>query len=152
MEASAMTMMSTESVYETGSNLGGASNMPGIPANVIVWIIIAVISLIGGIVLYFTFLSKRNEGKFKGFLGWAYEFFNFKKFTIEAILKITYLILAIFITLSSFTIIPSSPLGFILMLIPGNLALRIVYEFSLVMLVICRNTIEINNKLTKKED
>lgn len=152
MGASAMSMMSTESVYETGSNLGGASNMPGIPANVIVWIIIAAISLIGGIVLYFTFLSKRNEGKFKGFLGWAYEFFNFKKFTIEAILKITYLILAIFITLFSFTIIPQTPVGFLLMLIPGNLVLRIIYEFSLVMLVICRNTIEINNKLTKKDE
>ena len=152
MEASAISMMSTESVYETGSSLGGASNMSGIPANVIVWIVIAAIALIGGLVLYFTFLSKRNEGKFKGFLGWAYEFFNFKKFTIEAILKITYLILAIFITLSSFTIIPSSPVGFLLMLIVGNLVLRIVYEFSLVMLVICRNTIEINNKLTKKDE
>lgn len=152
MEVSSMARMSTESVYETGSNLGGVNNMPSISGSAIVWIVIAAIALIGGLVLYFTFLSKRNEGKFKGFLGWAYEFFNFKKFTIEAILKITYLILAIFITLSSFTIIPSSPVGFLLMLILGNLVLRIVYEFSLVMLVICRNTIEINNKLTKKDE
>lgn len=152
MEASAISMMPTESVYGTATDFGGRSSMPGIPSNVIVWIIIAAVAFIGGIVLYFTFLSKRNEGKFKGFLGWTYEFLNFKKFTIEAILKITYLILAIFITLSSFMIIPSSPVGFLLMLIPGNLVLRIVYEFSLVMLVICRNTTEINNKLTKKED
>ena len=152
MEASAMARMSTESIYETGSNVGGVASMSNFLGDAIVWIIIAAIAFIGGIVLYFTFLSKRNEGKFKGFLGWVYEFFNFKKFTIEAILKITYLMLAIFITLASFTIIPSSPVGFVALLILGNLVLRIVYEYSLVILVICSNTIEINNKLTKKEE
>jgi len=152
MSASSMARMSTESVYETGYNLGGTSNMPNIPANAIVWIVIAAVSIIGGIVLYFTFLSKRNEGRFRRFLRWTYEFLNFKKFTIEAILKITYLMLAIFITLASFTIIPSSPVGFLLTLILGNLALRIACEILLVILVMCRNTTEINNKLTKKED
>ena len=40
-----------------------------------VWIIIsAVLAIVGGIVLYFTFLSKKNEGKFTGFLGWVYDF------------------------------------------------------------------------------
>lgn len=154
MGTSAMSMMSSEYGYgyETGTNLSGMSNMQQLLSNAMVWIVIAAIAFIGGIVLYFTFLSKRNEGKFKGFFGWLYEFFNFKKFTIEAILKITYLIFAIFITLSSFTIIPSSPAGFLLLLILGNLVLRIIYEFLLVILVICRNTIEINKKLTKKEE
>ena len=41
--------------------------------------------------------------------------------------------------------------AFFLALILGNLVLRIIYEFSLIMLVICRNTIEINNKLNKKD-
>ena len=152
MGASAMSSVSSMYEYGTESDLGGMNNIPSIPDSITIWIVIAAVAFIGGLVLYFTFLSKRNEGKFKGFLGWTYEFLNFKKFTIEAILKITYLILMIFITLSSFTIIPSSPIGFWLMLILGNLALRIVYEFSLVILVICRNTIEINNKLTKKEE
>lgn len=118
----------------------------------VTWIIIAaVIAVIGALILYFTFLSKRNDGKFKGFLGWTYEFLNFKKFTIEAILKITYLMLTIFITLSSFALISTSVGAFFLALILGNLVLRIIYEFSLIMLVICRNTIEINNKLNKKD-
>ena len=141
--------------YGTSSDLTGMSGMSGMDtmAGSALWIVIAaVIAVIGGLVLYFTFLSKKNEGKFTGFLGWAYEFLNFKKFTIEAILKITYLMLAIFITLSSFATISSSLVGFFLILILGNLVLRIVYEFSLVMLVICRNTIDINNKLIKKDE
>lgn len=151
MGASSMTRMTSSSGYETGTDFSGMSNMQDLESSIIIWIVIAAISLIGGLILYFTFLSRKNEGRFKGFLGWAYEFLNFKRFTIEAILKITYLILTIFITLSSFTIIPSTPIGFLLMLLLGNLALRLVYEISLIMLTICRNTTEINNKLNKKD-
>ena len=142
-------MVASNYGYETSPNVGVMNGMEGS----VTWIIVAaVVAVIGALVLYFTFLSKRNEGKFKGFLGWAYEFLNFKKFTIEAILKITYLMLAIFITLSSFATISSGIGGFLAILILGNLVLRIVYEFSLIMLVICRNTIEINKKLTKKDE
>ena len=134
--------------YGTSYSLARANSMAGSA----VWIIIAaVLAVVGGLVLYFTFLSKKNEGKFTGFLGWMYDFLNFKKFTIEAILKVTYLILAIFITLSSLASIGTSFVGFLLTLVLGNIVLRIVYEFSLIMLVICRNTTEINSKLSKKD-
>ena len=140
--------MSGASQITGGGSMPGMGSMPG----EIIWIIIAaVIAVIGGLILYFTFLAKRNEGRFKGFWGWTYDFLNFKKLTIEAILKVTYLMLTIFITLGSFAIIPSSPLGFLGALILGNLVLRIIYEFSLVMLIICRNTTEINTKLNKKD-
>ena len=66
---------------------------------------------------------------------------------MEALLKITYLIVAIYITLSSFAIIGTSFIGFIVYLIVGNLIARLVYEFSLILLVICRNTTEINKSL-----
>lgn len=116
-----------------------------------IWTIIsAVVAVIGGIVLYFTFLKKSNEGKFKGFAGWMYEFLSFKEMLIESLLKVFYLICALFITLSSFALIGNSFLGFVAVLIGGNILVRIVYEFSLVLLVICRNTTDINNKLVKK--
>ena len=117
-----------------------------------VWIIIsAVIAVIGGIVLYFTFLSKKNEGKYTGFLGWMYDFLTFKKMVIENILKIIYLIAASFITLASFAVISNSFLSFVLVLVVGNLITRIMYELFLVVLIICRNTTDISKKLDKKE-
>ena len=119
----------------------------------LVWFIISVVvAFIGGIALYFTFLNKKNEGKYKGFTGWMYDFLSFKKMVIENILKILYLISAIYITLSSFALISSSFLGFLLYLVVGNLVIRIVYELLLVVLVICRNTTDISKKLDKKED
>ena len=117
-----------------------------------VWVIIsAVIAVIGGIVLYFTFLSAKNEGKYTGFLGWMYDFLTFKKMVIENILKIIYLIAASFITLASFAVISNSFLSFVLVLVVGNLVTRIMYELFLVVLIICRNTTDINKKLDKKE-
>ena len=78
-----------------------------------------------------------------------YEFVKFKKMYITTILKVSYLILAIFITLSSFSLISTSFVGFLLTLLFGNLVLRIAYEFSLVLLSIHENVSEINKKMKK---
>ena len=120
-------------------------------ANMGVWGIIAlVVAIIGGITLYFTFLRNGNRGKFTGFLGWMYEFLHFRKITVEAILKITYLILAIFITLASFGLIGTSFVAFLLVLVLGNVILRISYELSMIMIGIWRNTTDISRKLSGK--
>ena len=116
-----------------------------------VWIVLSLIlAIVGGILVYFLFLSKKNEGKFKGFVGWLYEFLSFKKMFLEALLKITYLIVAIYITLSSFALIGTSFLSFLLTLVLGNVIARVIYEFSLILLVICRNTTEIAKNTSKK--
>ena len=122
-------------------------------ASASVWIIVSIIlAIIGGILIYFLFLSKKNEGKFNGFVGWLYDFLSFKKMFMEALLKITYLIVALYITLSSFALIGTSFIAFLAMLIIGNVVARLVYEFSLLLLVICRNTTEINKKLSNKDN
>ena len=118
-----------------------------------VWMIIALIlAIVGGILVYFLFLSKKNEGKFKGFLGWLYDFLSFKKMFLEALLKITYLILAIYVTLSSFALIGTNFFTFLLVLILGNVLVRVIYEFSLILLVICRNTTDIAKNTSKKSE
>lgn len=115
-----------------------------------VWIIVSlVLAIVGGILVYFLFLNKKNEGKFTGFVAWLYDFLSFKKMFLETLLKITYLILAIYITLSSFALIGSSFLGFLVSLVVGNLVLRVIYEFSLILLVICRNTTDIAKNSAK---
>lgn len=112
------------------------------------WIAIALIlSIIGGILVYFLFLKKENESKYTGFVKYLYEFLSFKKMWLETILKVSYLILAIYITLTSFELIGTSFIAFVLTLVFGNIVLRVVYELSLLLLTICRNTTEINKKL-----
>ena len=88
--------------------------------------------------------SKKIDNKF---LNWLKDFLDFKNMLIEVILKVSYIVLAIFITLFSFNFIGSNFLGFILMLTLGNIVLRLIYEASLIMLMIWKNTTEINKKM-----
>ena len=137
------------SSYYSKNLLSSSNSM----ADASVWMIVSIIlAIVGGILIYFLFLSKKNEGKFNGFVGWLYDFLSFKKMFMEALLKITYLIVALYITLSSFALIGTSFIGFLAMLIIGNVVARLVYEFSLLLLVICRNTTEINKKLSNKDN
>lgn len=87
-------------MYASSSSYARSASTMNSVASSAIWIIVSlVLAIVGGIVLYFTFLKKDNEGKYTGFLGWMYDFLTFKKLTIENVLKILYLICAIFVTL-----------------------------------------------------
>ena len=83
------------------------------------------------------------------FLNWLKDFFNFKKMLIEDLLKVVYVISTIFITLFSFALIGSNFLGFLVMLILGNVILRLSFEGILLAIMIWKNTTEINKKMKK---
>lgn len=113
-------------------------------------IIFVVIALAGGIVLYFTVFSKKNDGKYTGFMKWLYDFVHFRILTIEAVMKITYLFAAIAVTLTSFLHFQFGLVGLLLcplQIILGNIIVRIAYEFSIMLILITKNTNEINAKM-----
>ena len=116
---------------------------------VMIWLGISIaLAVVGSIVLYFTFLRKSNDQKFKGFLGWMYDFLSFKKLFLEDFLKVLYLGLTIFVFLYSFAMIRISFVSFLVYLFGGLIGLRITFELTLVLLMICRNTTNISNKVT----
>ena len=115
-----------------------------------IWSIIAlVLAIVGAILVYVLFLSKKNEDKVKGFWKWLYHSLKFDKMMIEVIIKILYLFGAIFITLYSFGLIGVSFVSFLITLVIGNVALRITFELLLITLQIWKNTTEINQKMKK---
>ena len=113
----------------------------------LIWTIISLIAALAGcFIVYFLFVIKKEKTK-NDFLDWLKEFLSFDKMFIEPILKITYLFLVIFITLSSFSLIRSSFVAFILALVFGNILIRVIYEIALIKIMIWKNTTEIKNKL-----
>ena len=134
-------------MYTYGYTAPRAASTVTISGGAGVWVIIsAILALVGGILVYVLFLNKKNEKKFTGFVKWLYEFLSFKTLTIEMLLKVFYLIGAIFTTLVSFAFIGTSALAFFGMLILGNLLLRIVYEGALLVILIYKNVKELNEK------
>lgn len=109
------------------------------------------VAIIAGILLYFLFLTPKNDKKFTGFMGWLYDFLAFKKLLMEAILKIIYLISACFITLLGIVSLFDSFLVGLAIIVLWNIVLRISYEFLLLLIIICKNTSEINKKISGKD-
>lgn len=124
-----------------------------IEGGALIWMIVSLIlAIVGGIVIYFLFSSKKNKGEFKGFLAWLHSFLRFDKMLIEALIKISYIATALFITLSSFSVISVSFLGFLIYLVFGNILARICYEAVIITIQIWKNTTEIKEDISKKKD
>ena len=134
--------------YPTGYGMNGLGSVSS-GSSAGVWTIVAfILAIIGSIIAYLLFV--RPEKKYpQKFVNWLRSFLNFNEMLIEPILKVTYMFIAIFITLGSFELIGSSFVGFLLTLIFGNLIMRVIYEASMMMVGIWKNTKEINNKLKK---
>ena len=112
-----------------------------------VWVIVSfVLAIVGAICGYFLFIKPKNKQKNK-YLTWFHEFMNFKKMLIEDLLKIFYAFALLFVTLSSFAFISESFLLFVLFLTLGNLLVRVAYEGVLMLIMIWKNTNEINKKM-----
>jgi hypothetical protein len=111
-----------------------------------------VLAICGAIIIYFLFVNNKQEYTNK-FAAWLKEFLNFQTMLIEPIMKISYLFFAIYITILSFNLIPVNFLTFLFSLIFGNIIVRVIYEATMVMISIWKNTKEINSKMkvTKKD-
>ena len=115
-----------------------------------VWAIVSLlVALCAGIVLYFTFLNPKNAEHYTGATKKIYDFLSFKVMSLETILKICYLVVAIYITISSFSLISESFIEFLLVLFLGNIVVRLLFEGALLILMIHKELVEVNRKLPK---
>lgn len=112
-------------------------------------IVALLVAVILAVVLYFTFLSKKNEGKFTGIKGKIYNFLCFNKFYVEDILKLLYLIVAVIITVLGIAALFDTFFGGLAIIVIGNVALRIAYELLMMFIILCRKTVSMDRKLDK---
>ena len=115
-----------------------------------VWLIMAIlIALIGGITLYFVFEDRETCKKLNGKTKKLVKFLTFKRNILMPMLKISYLVLTIFVTLYSFLLIKLSVFAFLMTLIFGNLAIRISYEMIMLFVNLAKNVKEIRKGIKK---
>ena len=77
-----------------------------------VWTIVAfILAIVGAILAYFMFVKPEKKYP-NNFVNWLRSFLNFNEMLIEPILKVTYIFLALFITLGSFSLISVAPTSF----------------------------------------
>ena len=119
-----------------------------------IWIIIAgILAIIGGILTYCLFVRSKNKPKSK-FAQWLKDFLSFRIMWLEPILKVIYYIATIFIILFSFSFLSMGGYGvllFFLFLLLGPVLIRVTYEFTMMFVMIWRNTRDIADNTAKKK-
>lgn len=119
-------------------------------AGIGIWAIIALIlAIVGGILAYFLFVKSKSEPKGK-FLKWLKDFLAFKTMWLEPILKVVYYIETIFVVLISFAFISQSFVLFLSILVLGPIVIRLVYELTMMFIMIWRNTQDISKAVSKE--
>ena len=114
--------------------------------SVICVIVAFILSLVISLVVFFTLVKTRRTPNGR-FTRWLKEYLNFRSILIESILKFVYVFLATLLTVYSFGLIPSSFLGFLLVVFFGNIILRLIFEFSIMFIIIWKNTSDISANL-----
>ena len=106
-----------------------------------------IIAIAATIIIYTVFMDKRNKDTYSNPLKKLFDYLHFNKFFMEPILKITYIFCSLYITITAFGYIGTSFLLFFLLLILGNILLRMVFEGLMVIYKIDLTLNEINKKM-----
>ncbi len=140
--------------YGTVQLTTNTSSTASVSDGVAIWSIIALIlSIIGAILVYFLFVKTKDTPKGK-FTKWLKDFLSFKIMWIEAIVKVTYYFATIFVILFSFNFLSEGGFGvlmFFISLILGPVIVRLIYEASIMYIMIWRNTRDIADNTAKKK-
>ena len=111
-------------------------------------------ALVCSILVWVLVMPEKKRPTLNAFFTFVSDVFNFRSLLIEKILKFTYLLLTLFAILFGFLAFVVSiddgraALIGILVMILGPIVLRLIYELSMMAVLLVKNVIEINNKMT----
>ena len=117
-------------------------------------VISIIIALVCAILCFVMVLPESKRHTLNKFFRVVADIFNFKHLLLEVILKFLYVFTTIFVIVMGFFMMfmqeygqSLALVGFLVMIL-GPVALRITYEFLIMAILLVKNTIEINKKLS----
>lgn len=117
--------------------------------------IIALILAIAATVLAFIFITpEKKRDSLPKFLKILHDIANFKGLFIEVILKALYIFFTVFIILVGFfsLFLGADFLSSLLVMIIGPIVIRLGFEATMMLILLVKNVISINNKLRSQDD
>lgn len=131
-----------------GYYYGYSTPMMNYVDSAIVTAIAATVAAVIGVILYFTFFSRKNEDRFHGLKGKVYNLMTFNRFYAEDLLKLLYIVLTCAVTVAGISnVILGSFLSGAALIIVANLALRLAFELVMMFIMFCRKTVSMDRKL-----
>ncbi len=122
----------------------------------VVMTVLGIITAIGGTVCAAIFLiPEKKSARLKGFLKVLSDLATFRTLFIDRALKILYVLSTLTVACLGFfwifTFSAAYSITGLCMLLFGPIVVRLGYELLMLFILLVNNTIEINNKLRKKE-
>lgn len=112
-----------------------------------------VLALAATIVMYVMVMPKKKDGQLSPFFQFLHNYFHFKQLYIEVVMKFMFALLTLtciaggFFMLFSSTYGQSFALAGFLLMILGPIVMRLLYEMSMMFILLVQNVIDINKKL-----
>ena len=121
--------------------------------------IVGIVSLIIAIVT-FVFLIQKKKAPRGRFMRWLREYLNFRSIVIAGIIKFLYAFLATFLTIMGVVVmfqgkddtVLTMIIAGLLIIIVGNILLRIGMEMTMALIVVWENTSDIRGVMVKEEE
>ena len=111
-------------------------------------IVAFILGLVGTILLYVLVFPKSKEGTLPKFFKFVKDFFGLKYLVIEKIAKFLYVLETLVVILTGiFLLFGNTFLSGLLLIILGPIVVRLIYELFMLIVLLVKNVMEINNKM-----
>ncbi len=118
--------------------------------------VLAVLAFIAAVVctvlLMVLVTPEKRRARLNKFFRAVADICNFKGFLVEYIMRALYIFLTLFYILVGFFTLFVDPLPGLLTMVLGPIVLRVVFEFTMMFIVLVKNVIQINKKLPGQAD
>lgn len=110
-------------------------------------VVVFFLALIGTVLLYYFILPDNKYDSLPPAVRFVHEFFKVKKLWLESIMRALFVFSCVFyMLLGLFVMIKSSFVAGLCMIILLPICMRLMYEFFMILILIARNVMELNNK------
>ena len=110
-------------------------------------VLVIILALVGTILLYTFILPDSKYDSLPPVLRFVHEFFKVKKLWLEAIMRALFVFSCLFYMLIGiYVMFQANFLAGLSMMILIPIILRLMYEFLMILILIARNVMELNNK------
>ena len=125
-------------------------------------VIALILSIITVILAFIFIVPEKKKAKLNKLGKFLHDTFNFKYLIVEKILQALYILLTAYVIILGFFMLFSVQNTYwgtkwyggygILLMILGPISIRLVYELLMLVIILVKNVISINNKLSNKEN
>lgn len=104
-------------------------------------------ALVCTVLLMVLVTPEKRRAKLNKFFKVVADVCNFKGLLLEYVVRALYIFLTLLTVLMGFVTLFEEPLGGLLLMVLGPIAIRVMFEFTMMTILLVKNVIQINNKM-----